>query len=224
MVVVSIIGGTGGLGKGLALRLSASGRYKVVIGSRSPERARKASEEYNRLCVNCPSVITGAENSEAASMGDYVILAIPGSGVEGVVKRVRSRLREGSVVISPVVPMEKRGGFFYYKPPALGGSQVSMAEYILELLKPFDKVVAALHTLPAPVLADLSKTVSYDVPIACDDKLVYEKVAELVGSIRGLRPLYAGPLSTARYIEQLVPLLLNLGLHNGIKSPSIKVV
>ena len=223
--VVSIIGGTGDLGKGLALRLAVTGKYEIVIGSRSIEKARRAVESYRKLCDKCSGRIKAATNIDAAKEGDYVILAIPDFSVDEIVAQIKERIRSDSIVISPIVPMKKIGGVFYYSPPSNGEEPfISMAEYVSGILKPFGNVAAALQTLPAPKLADLSERLDYDVIIVCDDRLVYDRVARLVGDIDGLRPLYGGPLVMARYLEPLVPLLLNLGLHNGIRSPSIKIV
>ena len=66
---ISILGGTGDLGTGLALRLLNAG-YSIVIGSRTLKKAKKAS---SKLGINT----VGMTNKDAASVGDIIILTVP---------------------------------------------------------------------------------------------------------------------------------------------------
>ena len=67
--IISLLGGTGDLGTGLASRLLNAG-YKVIIGSRTLEKAKRAEQS---LGLN----VEGMLNKDAASQGELVILTVP---------------------------------------------------------------------------------------------------------------------------------------------------
>lgn len=216
---IAILGGTGDLGKGLALRWSHA--HEVIIGSRSAEKARRLAKEYEREAkafwkeVN----IRGLENESAIREAEVVVISIPHEYVSDYLGKIGPLFEEGQVIISPIVPFERRDGVFVYTPYEGG---LSAAEFIAQRVA--GSVVSAFHTVPAKKLAKLDKVLDYDVLLASDDEEAAERVANLVSEIRDLRPLYAGPLRLSYYIEALLPVILNIGVRNGIKSPSIKVV
>jgi NADPH-dependent F420 reductase len=82
-------------------------------------------------------------------------------------------------------------------------------------------VVAALHTIPAPVLGALGEPLDQDVLVCGDRKAEKRRVAELIERIPGLRTVNAGPLELARIVEQLTPLLISINaryrVHAGIR-------
>jgi 8-hydroxy-5-deazaflavin:NADPH oxidoreductase len=82
-------------------------------------------------------------------------------------------------------------------------------------------VVSALHTVSAPMLRDPRKQLDEDVLLAGDSKKAKRRVAELVMRIPGLRPIDAGALEVARFIEAITPLLISVNIRNkshaGIK-------
>jgi len=211
---VAILGGTGDLGEGLALRL-CRGR-EIIIGSRDPGRAVSRAAEYAARS-GCPDLI-GAGNGEAAARGDYLIIAAPASAVPGLLDEVMARAAEDALIVSPVVPIIRRGGSFLYDASALDAG--SAAEYIAR--RTGRRVMAAFHTVPAGVLSDLSRALDMDVLVASGDDEFRAASRDL--RIDGIRYLHAGPLEMARYLEELVPLLLNIGRRNGIRNPSIRVI
>ncbi len=219
---VSILGGTGDLGKGLALRLAESS--EVIIGSRDPEKARSIADQYiaefKEKRGSVPN-ITGMHNSEAVSRGDYIIISIP---YEVLPQFLDGLTVEASrTVIVPVVPMKKTKGGFSYTPYQVNGQQLSAAELARSRIGS-QNVVSAFHTVPAIKLADLSQAHEYDVMVAADDRSIYERAAELIRSIGGLKPIYAGKLYVSRYLEPLTPLLLNIAINNKLHAPSLKIV
>jgi len=100
---VAILGGTGDLGEGLALRLCA-GR-EIIIGSRDPAKAAARAAEYASR-PGC-SEIRGTSNLEALELGDYAILAVPAATLLGLLDMIASRIRADALIISPVVPMSR---------------------------------------------------------------------------------------------------------------------
>ena len=65
---IGIIGGTGGMGKGFAIRWCKD--HNVVIGSRDVERANTSAQEYTQLAKEAYGEIngniTGTDNSSVA--------------------------------------------------------------------------------------------------------------------------------------------------------------
>ena len=83
----------------------------------------------------------------------------------------------------------------------LGVPQGSAAEQSQEMAPEGVDVVAALHTVSAPILGDLERELDEDVLIAGDSKAAKLRAAEIVRRIPGLRPVDAGRLEQARHIE-----------------------
>ncbi len=209
---VGIVGGTGPLGRGLAARLSYS--YEVLIGSREEAKAEGAAEEVSRLTGR---KVRGATNLEAARACDNAILALPDLAASELIQEMKKELG-GKLVISPIVPMRIKDGLFTYSP-----GDGSAAESVASILDR-SRVAAAFHTVPAPKLLAIGEKLEYTVPVAAERRETFSEVATIVSSIQDLRPLYAGPLSSARTIEALTPLLLNLARLNGRKNLSIRIV
>lgn len=209
---IAIIGGTGAFGRGLAARLSF--HYEVLLGSREVGKARTAAREVGKLTT---TLVKGFSNQEAAERCDFGILAVPDLISRDFVRGLRRPL-EGKLVISPVVPMRVRKGFFEYDPPAK-----SAAEWLAEKL-PKSTVTAALHTIPAARLLAVKDRLDYDVFVAADERSGFERTASILRKIASLRPLYVGPLAMSRYVEALTPLLLNLSKLNRMRDSSLKVV
>ena len=209
---IGIVGGTGPLGRGLAARLSYG--YEVLVGSREETRAAGVAEEVSRLTGG---KVTGATNLEVARACDCAILALPDLAASELIREMEKELA-GKLVISPIVPMKLEDGRFTYAP-----SDGSAAESVASILHR-SRVAAAFHTVPAPKLLAVGEKLEYTVPVAAEKRETFKEAATVVSSIEDLKPLYAGPLSSARTIEALTPLLLNIGRLNGRKNPSIKIV
>ena len=209
---VGIVGGTGPLGRGLAARLSHS--YEVLIGSREEAKAEGAAEEVSRLTGR---KVRGATNLEAARACDSAILALPDLAASELIQEMKKELG-GKLVISPIVPMRIEDGLFTYSP-----GDGSAAESVASILDR-SRVAAAFHTVPAPKLLAIGEKLEYTIPVAAERRETFKEVATLVSSIQDLKPLYAGPLSSARTIEALTPLLLNIGRLSGTRNLSIRII
>jgi hypothetical protein len=208
---IAVVGGTGDLGLGLASRLAGS--FEIVIGSRD---ATKAAEAATKASIRSATTVTGATNVEATQIADAAILAIPDLPSDEMLLSLKPSL-QGKLVISPIVPMVFRDGFFY---PTLDSG--SAAEKVASVLQ--TRVAAAFHNVPAARLMDADMPLDYDVLVAAETRDVFAEASEIVSKIRGLRPLYAGTLHNARTLEILTPTLLNVGKLNKIRFPSLKVV
>jgi len=215
---IALLGGTGHIGAGLAFRLRLAG-YDVIVGSRKLEKALRKAEEYNRIveAKGGKANIEGMENSDAAKRADIAILTIPWDKAFVTAESLKNELR-GKIVVSPVVPMQRENGRFVYTPPPEG----SAAEKIASIVDA--KVVAAFNNIPAAKFADPDAEFQWDVAVCSDDVEAKKTVMGIVNSIKGLRALDAGPLSAARTVEALTPLLINLALKNGMKDLGVRFV
>jgi 8-hydroxy-5-deazaflavin:NADPH oxidoreductase len=209
---LAIVGGTGTLGKGLATRLSA--KNQVMIGSRSKEKGEAAAAQVK---ATLGRDVIGGSNADIAASCEAAILAVPSIGDASLLQELKAPLA-GKLVISPIVPMRFENGFLVYS-QATG----SAAEDVKKALEG-SKVVAAFHHVPALTMADADKKFDFDVLVACDDQTDFEQASTVVSSVDGLRPLYAGPLSISRALEQLTPILINAAKLNKLHRLSLKLV
>jgi len=136
-VSIAIVGGTGNLGQGLAVRLAAPG-IKVIIGSRDPEKARTVVESIRK--ASGKEGIEGKGNQEAVREAELVVIAVPYEGHSKMVTELRDQIGK-KIVIDAVVPLKKGKPF---TPPA--GSALLEAQEILGTETP---VVGALHNISA---------------------------------------------------------------------------
>jgi NADPH-dependent F420 reductase len=208
---IAIVGGTGDLGRGLAARLA--GTHDVLIGSRDAAKAEAAAAAIRGAAG---ASVSGTTNEDATRICDTAILAIPDLPSDDMLESLKRNLSD-KLVISPIVPMRVRGGYFEQTMPS-----GSAAERLASVLR--SRVAGAFHTVPAEKLLRTGLALDFDVPVTADTRDVYEETAAIVSTVSNLRPLYAGPLSTSRMIEAITPMLLNIGRLNKIRSPSIKIV
>lgn len=213
---IPIIGGTGALGYGLALRWARAGRA-VAIGSRSPERA---SEAARKLATAVPDAeIEGLANEQAARQGPIVFLTVPFRAQSENLNNLREVLEPGQLLVDCTVPLAAAVSGKATR--SLGVWQGSAAQQAQEMVPDGVTVVAALHTVGAPDLGDPTIDLAEDVLLCGDRKGDKARVARLVESIPGLRAVNAGALETARIVEQLTPLLISINAryrtHAGIR-------
>jgi hypothetical protein len=213
---VSIIGGTGALGFGLAVRLGAAG-VPVTLGSRDAGRAEEAA---TRAAEKVPTgSFDGLVNAEAATAADVVLLCVPLRNQAENLLNLRDVLRPGQILVDATVPLAAPLGGKATR--TIGIWQGSCAQQAQEMVPEGVRVVSALHTVAAPLLSDLDATFEEDV-LVCgakrDDK---RRVAELIEKIDGLRCVDAGPLEMARLVEPLTALLIGINgrykTHAGIR-------
>ena len=215
---IAILGGTGSIGEGLALRWAQ--KHEVFVGSRKLEKAQAASDEYRKLLEESGKTctITGCINPDAVDQCDVVVLSVPYEHVAATIETIRPYLRD-QIVISIVVPMEKKGHFLY-TPPSAGCA----ATEIQSLLPEGVKLVSAFHNVSANKLTDISKPLEMDVFICGDHEEANKVVSELVKDIPNLNPMIAGPLEVSCMVESITPLLVNLAVYNKRKHLGIRSV
>ena len=206
---IPIVGGTGALGFGLALRLAAAGR-EVVIGSRDPGRAEEAAERIRDRVTGAAA--TGLENSDAARAGPIVFLTVPFRAQSENLTNLRGALAEGQIVVDATAPLAAAVSGKATR--LLGVPQGSAAEQAQEMVPDGVTVVSALHTVSAATLGKLDVALDEDVLVTGERREDKRRVAEVIGCIPGLRPVNAGTLETARFTEALTPLLISVNIRN----------
>jgi NADPH-dependent F420 reductase len=213
---IPIVGATGALGWGLALRLARAGRH-VVIGSRDAGRAEEAAARIREAVPDAQ--VEGAENADAATRGPVVFLTVPFRAQSENLTNLKDALQEGQILVDATVPLAAAVSGKATR--LLGVPQGSAAEQAQEMAPEGVTVVSALHSVSAATLGDLEVALDEDVPVCGERKADKRRVAEIIGAIDGLRPVNAGALETARLIEGLTPLLISVNVRNkthaGIK-------
>jgi hypothetical protein len=219
---VAIIGATGALGFGLALRWGRAG-VPVVFGSRDAGRAAEAVERARKALPD--AAFEGYENAEAATKAEVVLLAVPFRNQSENLTNLKGVLAPHQIVVDATVPLAAAVSGRATR--TLGVWQGSAAQQAQEMVPAGVTVVAALHTLSAPTLADPSAELDEDVLLCGDRKADKARVARLIEEIRGLRAVNAGPLEMARIVEQLTPLLISINArykaHAGIRIQGLPV-
>ncbi len=161
---IAIIGGTGSIGKGLALRWS--GMHEIVVCSREFDKAMKVAGECSTLLSDkglfC-SGISGSTNETGIKDVEVVVLSVPYHGIVPLLKTLTPCFSD-QIVISLVVPM-KKNRWFEYTPPKHGSAALEIQESLPKSVK----VVSAYHNVPARKLANLDITLDYDVVVCGDD-------------------------------------------------------
>jgi len=209
---IALLGGTGDIGEGLALRWAAETAHDVVIGSREADRAATTAGEYESELEGqgIDASIEGLANPEAAARADVVVLAVPAYHLADTIEAVVAELDEETVLVTPAVGMKRDEDGFHYNRPGAG----SVTELAADAAPEGVPVVGAYHNLPAGRLADLNAELGIDALIVGDDGDAIETVTEITEDIEGLRAVDAGPLANAPEIEAITPLLINVAKHN----------
>ena len=213
---IPIVGGTGALGFGLAVRFAAAGR-PVAIGSRDAARAEEAA---GRVRDQVPGAeVEGLENAAAARRGPIVFLAVPFRAQSENLTNLKGVLSPGQVLVDATVPLAAAVSGKATR--LLGVPQGSAAQQAQEMVDDGVTVVSALHTVSAASLGKLDVTLDEDILVTGDSKDAKSRVAELISLIDGLRPVDAGRLEVARLVEGLTPLLISVNIrhkaHAGVK-------
>src|SRR5215218_5084972 len=222
---IGIIGGTGGMGEGFALRWSFN--HDILIGSRDKQKAEKAAEDTLRniksiYADKVKGTISGNDNISIAKDSDVLILSIPYDNIHGTCKDISNAISENCIVISPIVPMGRNDNGFYYIPIEEG--KKSAGALVAENLPGCNKVVSAFHTISEIKLRDLKNPMNIDTFVCTDNKESLSTVNGLISEIEGLRSIYLGSLSLSYQAEVITPMILNASKQNKLKHPGIKLV
>jgi len=222
---IAIIGGTGDLGFGLALRWAQAGA-QVVIGSRDEKKAQDAARRVEEaLKAHAPAAsaavsVTGRQNPQAAAQASIVVLAVPLAAQSDILKSIRDSL-QGAILVDTTVPLAAALGG---KPTRLLGIwQGSAAALAREIVPAATPVLSAFHNVSAEALQDLSLTPECDILVCGDDAAAKQTLFPLVKLIPGLRPIDAGPLEMSRIVESITALLISVNRRYKVHHCGIRI-
>jgi NADPH-dependent F420 reductase len=208
---VAILGGTGSFGRALAARLAALGEDEIVIGSRDAARAQATAAQLGG------GRVTGATNAEAVGDADLAVLAVKAEAALDTAREVAAALgRTPLLSVASAIRFEKGVGMLP-DPDAL-----SLAERVQAAVEA--PVAAGLHSIAA---ANLEEDVPDEDALVCgDDEHAKALALELAGRLVGGRALDAGPLASARSLEGLTAVIVNLNrrykAHAGIRVSGLR--
>ncbi|HXA29126.1 MAG TPA: NADPH-dependent F420 reductase [Candidatus Angelobacter sp.] len=215
---VALLGGTGKLGPGLAMRFARAG-VPVLIGSREAEKgvqaAAEASEKLRATGADF-APIEGMDNAWAAARAGLAVITVPYEGQAAMLPGLAESLH-GKVVVSTAVPVRFGAvtGPAYIDVPE--GSAAQQAAGLL----PGSQVTAAFHSVSSATLKRLATPLDEHILVTGDDEAAKRETMELVRLLPGARPVDGGPLHCSRYTEQLTVLLLTVNgiyrTHAGVK-------
>ncbi|MCS7087746.1 MAG: NADPH-dependent F420 reductase [Thermoflexales bacterium] len=209
---IAVIGGTGKEGSGLALRWAHAG-HEVIIGSRDPDKAKRAAEELNQTLGQVR--VYGMDNLSAAQAAEVVVLSVPYAAHLETLQAMRPAL-SGKVLVDVTVPLNAQDITRVYVPPA--GSAAKEAQVAV----PEARVVAAFQNISATHLKKLDAVIECDVLVCADDEEARRVGMQLVQDA-GMKAWDAGPLDNAVVVEGLTPILLGINKRHKVKGAGIRI-
>ena len=213
---VAVIGASGALGCGVAIRLARAG-VPIAIGSRDPKRAQRTVERAASLISG--GRLSAHDNAGAVRGAATVILSVPFRNQSETLTNISPALSPGQLLIDASVPLAAAVSGKATR--MLGVWQGSAAEQALEMVPEGVRVVSALHTVSAASLTDLEHPLEQDVLLCGDSREDKKRAAGLLERIEGMRCVDCGRLEMARITESLTALLISVNarykVHAGIR-------
>jgi NADPH-dependent F420 reductase len=217
---VAVIGASGALGFGLAVRLARAGT-PIAIGSRELARAEETAERARAAVPE--GAFSAHENAGAARAGTVVILSVPFRNQSETLANLKDALAPGQLLIDATVPLAAAVSGKATR--MLGVWQGSAAQQAQEMAPEGVRVVSALHTVSAASLSDLEHPLAQDVLVCGDSRADKREAAGVIERIDGLRCVDCGRLEMARTTEALTALLISVNarykIHAGIHLTSL---
>lgn len=210
---ISIIGGTGKEGKGLAVRWAQAG-YRIVIGSRIAEKAENAANEILALMDGKGDVV-GKENPIAAQEADLAVLTVPFAAHTSMLESLKPFL-QGKILIDVTVPLVPPKVSKVQMPPA--GSAAQEAQ---QILGENVSVVAAFQNISYENLLE-GGDVDCDILVCGVTKEAREVVLALVKEA-GLIGWDAGPIENSVVVEGMTSILIGINKKYGVTSSGIRI-
>ncbi|MEK7835998.1 MAG: NADPH-dependent F420 reductase [Pseudomonadota bacterium] len=209
---LAIIGGTGALGLGLAMRWAGAG-YPVIIGSRSREKAQTAVREIKP--GNGAPPVRGDDNANAARAGDIVVIAVPFSNNAAILEEIRDCVA-GKIVVDAVVPLVPPRVSLVQLPAQGSAAQIAQA-----LLGESVRVVSAFHHVGAAKLRS-GGAVDCDVLVFGNDREARDAVIALAAAIV-TRGIDGGPIANSVAAEALTSVLIGINRRYKVDGAGIRI-
>ena len=209
---LAIIGGTGALGMGLAMRWAAAG-YPVVLGSRSSDKAKAAARGIEPAKGAPP--VRGDDNAGAARAGDIVVIAVPFASHDAILDEISDAVA-GRIVVDAVVPLVPPRVSLVQLP-----AQGSAAQIAHERIGDKALVVSAFHNVSAAKLR-AGGTVDCDVLLFGNDRVARERVIALAEAI-GTRGIDGGPIANSVAAEALTSILIGINRRYKVDGAGLRI-
>lgn len=214
---ISIIGGTGGQGLGIAIRFVQAGE-DVIIGSRTIEKAQAAVDKVKGHLGDVKNV-KAAENAEAAEEAELLVLTVPLAAQKSTLLTIKEGA-SGKILLDATGPLES----------AIGGSPIeyldlwegAAAERASKILKD-SNVICAFNNISSAALMNFNEPIDCDCLISGDDADSKIVATELIEKIPGVKVIDCGPLGRAKIIEKITPLLIGLNIRNKTQFGGIRI-
>jgi NADPH-dependent F420 reductase len=211
-LTIAVLGGTGDLGSALANRWAVAG-YRIVVGSRSKEKAQAAAKEMSAQTGS--GAISGDDNVGAARAADIVVIAVPYSSHDAILNEIKAAVA-GKIIVDAVVPLV---------PPKVSVVQIppdgSAAQSAQRLVGGATRVVSAFHNVAASKL-HAGGSVDCDVLVFGDDKAARETVIELANAA-GTRGIDGGALANSVAAEALTSVLIGINRRYKVDGAGIRI-
>ncbi|MEJ8823794.1 NADPH-dependent F420 reductase [Variovorax humicola] len=209
---LAIIGGTGALGSGMAMRWSAAG-YPVIVGSRSGEKAQESAQQIQ--AGNGAPAARGDTNVGAAAAADIVVLAVPFSNHDAILEELKDAV-VGKIVVDAVVPLV---------PPRVAQVQLpqqgSAGQIAQERIGHSARVVSAFQNVGAAKL-QAGGAIACDVLVCGNDKEAREAVITMADAL-GVRGIDAGPIANAAAAEAMTSILIGINKRYKVDCAGIQI-
>ncbi|ACI92136.1 NADPH-dependent f420 reductase [Afipia carboxidovorans OM5] len=205
--VIAIIGGTGDLGSGLAKKWAAAG-YKVLIGSRSREKAEAMAQSIGHDAA-------GFSYADAARIADVVVVAVPYASHVETLHEIKPVL-SGKILVDAVVPLV---------PPKVSVVQLpadgSAARQAKDIVGDEVRVVSAFHNVGAAKLHQGGRA-ECDVLVFGDDPDARSLVIGLAGEV-ATRGVDGGVLANSVAAEALTSILIGINRRYKVAGAGIRI-
>lgn len=213
LMTIAVLGGTGKEGKGLAYRWAKAG-YKVIIGSRTLEKAEAAVAELAEI-LGDEAAIEGLDNLSAAQKADIAVLTVPYAAHKDTLLTVKDAL-QGKILVDVTVPLMPPKVTKVQMPPAGSAAQESV-----EILGEGVQVVDAFQNISHEHLMAEGDP-PCDVLVTGTSKAAREEVLKLIEAA-GLTGWDAGPIENSVVVEGLTSVLIYINKQYGTNHAGIKI-
>ena len=210
---IAILGGTGDLGTGLALRWARAG-HRIVIGSRTLDKAEEATVKLRELLPDAD--LRAMDNLAAAAAGSVVVLTVPAAHQLATLDSVRAPL-QGKLLIDVTVPLvPPKVGTVQLPPEGSAGKRAQM------LLGDGVDVVSAFQNVAAHLLQQ-DVAIECDVLVCGNKKAARQRVIDLAADA-GMRGWHAGPIENSAATEALTSVLIQINRGGELQHAGIRVI
>jgi hypothetical protein len=188
--------GSGRMGSGLGSIWAEKGHNVFFSFSRSREK-------LEGLAASVPNARSGTP-AEAVEASEIILFSFPWISREDALKAAGPI--SGKIVIDCTNPLTRDFDGLAVGCTTSGGEELARMVPGARVVKAFNTVFAEVYHTPSRLYGSRRATMFY----CGDDREAKADVSKLIQHV-GFEPIDAGPLSTARYLEPMAMLMMQLG-------------